>query len=136
MPGAAPCASLTPDHFRKGVNHGYRAFIDAARGGATPHSRLSGGMPERCGLVLRSSPWLAVLFVGVFGGNFVHNSATEFTSFPVVVFLLPFVLPATIVVGRHGFTRDSHAQDREPQEDTQTQERAAAEPPALRAKPA
>jgi hypothetical protein len=40
--------------------------------------------------------WLAVLFVGVFGGDFVSNSsANGFTEIPVVVFLLPFVLPAS-----------------------------------------
>jgi hypothetical protein len=48
--------------------------------------------------------WLAVLFVGLFGGDFVSSSANGFTKVPVVVFLLPFVLPATIVVGRRGFT--------------------------------
>ena len=47
--------------------------------------------------------WLAVLFVGVFGSDFVASSSTSFTKFPVVVFLLPVVLPATIVVGRRGF---------------------------------
>jgi len=49
--------------------------------------------------------WLAVLFVGLFGGDFVSSSTTNgFTRIPVVVFLLPFVLPATIVVARRGFT--------------------------------
>src|SRR3954468_12082553 len=49
--------------------------------------------------------WLAVLFVGIFGGDFISNSATNgLTRFPVVVLLLPFVLPATIVVARRGFT--------------------------------
>ena len=48
--------------------------------------------------------WLAVLFVGIFGGDFVSSSANGFTKIPVVVFLLPFVLPATIVVGRRTFT--------------------------------
>ena len=47
--------------------------------------------------------WLAVLFVGVFGGDFVSSSASALTKFPVVVLLLPFVLPATIVVARRGF---------------------------------
>lgn len=51
------------------------------------------------------SMWLAVLFVGVFGGDFIRNSASSgFTKIPVVVFLLPFVLPATIVVARRGLT--------------------------------
>jgi hypothetical protein len=50
--------------------------------------------------------WLAVLFVGVFGGDFVSSSTTNgFTRFPVVVLVLPFVLAATIVVARRGFGR-------------------------------
>jgi hypothetical protein len=49
--------------------------------------------------------WLAVLFVGIFGGDFVASSSTNgFTKFPVVVFVLPFALAATVVVGRRGFT--------------------------------
>ncbi|HET8978044.1 MAG TPA: hypothetical protein VFN87_07790 [Solirubrobacteraceae bacterium] len=51
--------------------------------------------------------WLAVLFVGVFGGDFVSSSSTGFTKIPVVVFLLPFVLPASISVGRRGFAGSS-----------------------------
>ena len=48
--------------------------------------------------------WLAVLFVGVFGNDFVASSASgALTKFPVVVLLLPFVLPATIAVARRGF---------------------------------
>jgi hypothetical protein len=34
---------------------------------------------------------------------FVATSASSLTKFPVVVLLLPFVLPATIVVARRGF---------------------------------
>jgi hypothetical protein len=49
--------------------------------------------------------WLAVLFVGVFGENIVDSTpGGTTTSVPVVVALLPFVLPATIVVARRGFT--------------------------------
>jgi hypothetical protein len=48
--------------------------------------------------------WLAVLLVGIFGGDFVSSSAANgFTKIPDVVFMLPFVLPATIVVARRGF---------------------------------
>jgi hypothetical protein len=48
--------------------------------------------------------WLAVLFVGVFGENIVSSTpGGDSTSVPVVVALLPFVLPATIVVARRGF---------------------------------
>lgn len=48
--------------------------------------------------------WLAVLFVGVFGENIVSSTpGGTSTSVPVVVALLPFVLPATIVVAHRGF---------------------------------
>ena len=48
--------------------------------------------------------WLAVLFVGVFGENIVSSTpGGTSTSVPVVVALVPFVLPATIVVARRGF---------------------------------
>ena len=48
--------------------------------------------------------WLAVLFVGIFGSDFVTSSAGgNSTSIPVVVFMLPFVLPASISASRHGF---------------------------------
>jgi hypothetical protein len=49
--------------------------------------------------------WLAVLFVGVLGGNIVNSSGPggSSSSVPVVVALLPFVLPATTVVARRGF---------------------------------
>jgi hypothetical protein len=50
--------------------------------------------------------WLAVLFVGVFGGNIVNSTpGGTSSSVPVVITLLPFVLPATIVAARRGFTR-------------------------------
>jgi hypothetical protein len=43
--------------------------------------------------------WLAVLFVGVFGADIVSSAGPggSTSSVPVVVVLLPFVLPATIV---------------------------------------
>jgi hypothetical protein len=80
--------------------------------------------------------WLAVLFVGVFGGDFVHSSSTGFTKFSVVVFVLPFVLPATIVVGRRGFTSVPDEPRSTPDEKTRAHEEATSEPSALRAKPA
>ena len=80
--------------------------------------------------------WLAVLFVGVFGGDFMSSSSTNgFTRFPVVVFLLPFVLPATIVVARRGFA-SADERRRMPDEKTQAREEATAEPSTLRATPA
>jgi hypothetical protein len=81
--------------------------------------------------------WLAVLFVGVFGGDFVSStSATELTKIPVVVFLLPFVLPATIVVGRRGFTSTPDGRRGAPEEAARAREEPTTEPSALRAKPA
>jgi hypothetical protein len=80
--------------------------------------------------------WLAVLFVGVFGGDFVSSSANGFTKIPVVVFLLPFVLPATIVVGRRGFMSASDERRGAPEEAPRAREEPTAEPSALRAKPA
>jgi hypothetical protein len=81
--------------------------------------------------------WLAVLFVGLFGGDFVSSSTTNgFTRIPVVVFLLPFVLPATIVVARRGFTDRFDARHGASDEDTQVRTQATPESSALRANPA
>jgi hypothetical protein len=76
--------------------------------------------------------WVAVLFVGIFGGDFVSSSSNGFTKIPVVVFLLPFVLPATIVVGRRGFASAPDERDKE----AQAHQEATPEPSALRARPA
>jgi hypothetical protein len=79
--------------------------------------------------------WLAVLFVGVFGGDFVSSSnANGLTKFPVVVFLLPFVLPATIVVARRGFTSAPTERHSAPDAKTQTREESTAQPSTFRAK--
>jgi hypothetical protein len=81
--------------------------------------------------------WLAVLFVGLFGGDIVTSSGYggSSSSVPVVVTLLPFVLPATIVAARRGFTSTSYKRA-VADEDTRAHEEAAAGPSALRAKPA
>jgi hypothetical protein len=72
--------------------------------------------------------WLAVLFVGVFGGDFVSSSATNgLTKFPVVIFLLPFVLPATIVVARRGFTSGPEERQSAPAANTQAREESTAQ---------
>ena len=77
--------------------------------------------------------WLAVLFVGVFGGDFVSSSSTNgLTKFPVVVFLLPFVLPATIVVARRGFTSDPKEGQSAPDAMTHTREESTAQPSTLK----
>jgi hypothetical protein len=80
--------------------------------------------------------WLTVLFVGVFGNDFVSNSSGSSTSIPVVVFLLPFVLPASISVARHGF-KESDSTDTlrgELGEETRAREELADELSELRAK--
>ena len=79
--------------------------------------------------------WLAVLFVGVFGSDFVSSSGSGFTRFPVVVFLLPFVLPATIVVGRRGFASAPDEQHGPPDHETQAGKEATMAPSASRALP-
>jgi hypothetical protein len=78
--------------------------------------------------------WLAVLFVGVFGGDFVSSSTTNgLTRFPVVVFLLPFALPATIVIARRAFTGVHDERRGATDEAAQAHEKAASEPSTLRA---
>ena len=80
--------------------------------------------------------WLAVLFVGVFGGDFISSSTTGFTKFPVVIFLLPFVLPATISLGRRAFTSAPDERRGAPEEEPPPREEAMTKPSTLRAKPA
>jgi hypothetical protein len=76
--------------------------------------------------------WLVVLFVGLFGGDFVSSSSGAFTKIPVVIFLLPFVLPATIAVARRGFTSDGA--DRQSAADANKQ--ATTQPSTFRTKTA
>jgi hypothetical protein len=78
--------------------------------------------------------WLAVLFVGVLGADIVSSAGPggSTSSVPVVVVLLPFVLPATIVAARRGFTSAPGERPVPADEDA----RAHGEPTALRANPA
>lgn len=82
--------------------------------------------------------WLAVLFVGVFGGDIVSTSgaAGSSASVPVVVVLLPFVLPATISVGRRGFTSAPVELQTGTGEETRAHEEPMAESPGIQAKAA
>jgi hypothetical protein len=80
--------------------------------------------------------WLAVLFVGIFGGDFVSSSTNGFTKIPVVVFLLPFVLPATVVVARRGFTSDAAERAAAREESPQTREESPTNTSTLRPTPA
>jgi hypothetical protein len=51
--------------------------------------------------------WLAVLFIGLFGGDIVSNNGTPgagtYTTIPSVVAVVPFAFVATLVVARWGF---------------------------------
>jgi hypothetical protein len=79
--------------------------------------------------------WIAVLFVGVFGGDFVSSSTTNgFTKIPVVVFLIPFVLVATVAVARRAFTRSPDERHGAPEEETRERAEQRPEPSSLRAK--
>ena len=80
--------------------------------------------------------WLVVLLVGIFGDDFVVNNSNGFTKIPVVVFLLPFVLPGTIVIGRRAFTRLGAVTTPTRNSEAQTPDVESAEPPALHAKAA
>jgi hypothetical protein len=80
--------------------------------------------------------WLAVLFVGLFGGDFVASSSASFTKIPIVVFLLPFVLPATISVARRGFTSGPDERRSVPEEKAHAPVQATTQPSTFRAKPA
>jgi hypothetical protein len=91
--------------------------------------RATSRRTSRCG-------GFAVLFVGVFGGDFVHTSSSGLTKFPVVVFLLPFVLPATIVVGRRGFASAPDERHGAAAEETEARQEAKTEASALRARSA
>jgi hypothetical protein len=72
------------------------------------------GKPEqaRWAGVAIAAIWLAVLFVGLWGGDIVSgaNSSTGSggSSVPVVVVVAPCALIATIVIARRGFGGGEH----------------------------
>ncbi len=47
--------------------------------------------------------WIAVLFVGVFGGDIVSNSASSAATVPTVVVVAFFAFLATVPIARWGF---------------------------------
>ena len=77
--------------------------------------------------------WLAVLFVGIFGGNILNSTpGGTSSSVPVVVVVVPFVLIATIVVGRRGFRDSTDQQQAAPEGPVRPAVEAAPEPSELR----
>jgi len=82
------------------------------------------------------SMWLAVLFVGVFGGNVVSGSpGGSYSSWPVVVVVAVVALLGTVGVGRRAFVAPAGDDLRKAIEDErQAREQLAAEVSDLRAK--
>ncbi len=81
--------------------------------------------------------WLAVLFVGVFGGNIVNTSAGgDTSSVPVVVVVAIVAMIASWVLGRVAFavTPDSDELRRLLAEERQAREELASEVEDLRSK--
>lgn len=81
--------------------------------------------------------WLAVLFVGIFGGNVVKSTpGGESSSWPVVVLVAVVALIGTVVVGRRAFAGTAASDDlrKALDDERQAREQLAAEVSDLRAK--
>jgi hypothetical protein len=92
---------------------------------------------ELWGGVAIISMWLAVLFVGIFGGNVVSSSAGgSSSSWPVVVVVAVVALIGTVVVGRRAFAvaPASDDVDKAIKDERDAREQLAAEVSDLRAK--
>ena len=92
---------------------------------------------ELWGGVAITSMWLAVLFVGIFGGNIVKGTpGGESSSWPVVVVVALFALIGTIVVARRAFatTLASDDMDKALKDERDAREQLASEVSDLRAK--
>ncbi len=72
------------------------ARVDA---GTRTHKRLV-DMPEMWGAISIAVVWLAVLFVGIFAGDFV---SADLTRIPSVIFVALFACIATAWVGKRAF---------------------------------
>ncbi len=92
---------------------------------------------ELWGGVAIISMWLAVLFVGIFGGNVVKSSpGGSSSSWPVVVVVAVVALLGTVGVGRRAFVVTPASDDlrRAIEDERQAREQLAAEISDLRAK--
>jgi ABC-type dipeptide/oligopeptide/nickel transport system permease component len=82
--------------------------------------------------------WLAVLFVGIFGGDIVSTGATSASTVPVVAAVAPFAFLATILVAYWGFGVRRRAVDELRtglEAERRAREQLAAEVAELRARP-
>jgi hypothetical protein len=70
-------------------------------------------MPELWWATAIASMWLAVLFTGIYGGDFVSTNAgaTQSTTIPSAVFVAFFASVASIAVVRRAFQRDAGSRD-------------------------
>jgi hypothetical protein len=82
------------------------------------------------------SMWLAVLFVGVFGGSIQTSNPPNNSSVPVVVVVALFAVLGTVVVARRAFVASPTSNDlrRAIEDERQAREQLAAEVADLRAK--
>jgi hypothetical protein len=80
------------------------------------------------------SMWLAVLFVGVFGGSIVTSHPPNSSSVPVVVVVALFAVLGTVVVARRAFVASPVSNDlrRAIEDERQAREQLAAEVADLR----
>lgn len=80
--------------------------------------------------------WLAVLFVGVFGGSIVNASGGSSSSVPVVVVVAIVALITSWAIGRFAFASASESEElrRRLDEERQARESLAAEIDELRSK--
>lgn len=76
----------------------------------TAHEDVDRGvlrMPELWGAVAIASMWVAVLFVGVYGGDFTSvNAGSQTTTFPSAILVALFACIGTVSVAHRAFRRD------------------------------
>lgn len=64
-------------------------------------------IPELWGALAIATMWLAVLFDGIYGADFVSADATSTTRIPSVLFVALFAALATWAVAKRAFGRSS-----------------------------